>query len=132
MYEGLLMTINSIEIHEESRNRYLTEQHKSNQTKPTIILNNIWQVDKFRRLLTLFWNRSILKDYVTVINVGESPDTKVFLAYSAVLRYRFLHLRNEWSNVSKDKNYIKTLYLKKERTFLSNILKLSSDIPTEE
>ncbi|CAG8802293.1 8530_t:CDS:1, partial [Gigaspora rosea] len=41
----------------------------------------------------------ILKDYVTVINVGESPDTKVFLAYSAVLRYRFLHLRNEWSNV---------------------------------
>ncbi|RIB12030.1 hypothetical protein C2G38_2201794 [Gigaspora rosea] len=52
------------------------------------------------------------EDYNTVINVGESPNTKVFQAHSAILRYRSLHFRNELANVSKDKNHIKTLYLK--------------------
>ena len=52
------------------------------------------------------------EDFNIVINVGKSPDTKIFRAHSAILRYRSLYFRNELANVGKDKNNIKTLDLK--------------------
>ncbi|RIB24647.1 hypothetical protein C2G38_2168066 [Gigaspora rosea] len=52
------------------------------------------------------------EDFNVIIKVGESPNTKIFQAHSAILRYRSLYFRNELANVSKDKNNTKTLDLK--------------------
>ncbi|RIB20997.1 hypothetical protein C2G38_2177852 [Gigaspora rosea] len=52
------------------------------------------------------------EDFNIIINVGESPNTKIFQAHSAILRSRSLYFRNELANISKDKNNIKTLDLK--------------------
>ncbi|RIB29217.1 hypothetical protein C2G38_2027897 [Gigaspora rosea] len=52
------------------------------------------------------------EDFNIIIKVGESSNTKIFQAHSAILRYRSLYFRNELANISKDKNNIKTLDLK--------------------
>ncbi|RIB29211.1 hypothetical protein C2G38_2155886 [Gigaspora rosea] len=52
------------------------------------------------------------EDFNIIIKVGESPNTKIFQAHSAILRYRSLYFRNELANISKDKNNIKTIDLK--------------------
>ena len=52
------------------------------------------------------------EDFNVVINIGESPNTKIFRAHSAILRYRSLYFSNELKNIIKDKNNIKTLNLK--------------------
>ncbi|RIB14153.1 hypothetical protein C2G38_1677360 [Gigaspora rosea] len=49
------------------------------------------------------------EDFNIVINVGESPNAKVFQAHSAILRCRSLYFRNELVNNSKIKNDLKTI-----------------------
>ncbi|RIB28884.1 hypothetical protein C2G38_1336271 [Gigaspora rosea] len=51
------------------------------------------------------------EDFNIVINVGESPNAKIFQAHSAILKYRSLYFCNELSNIRKDANNIKTLNL---------------------
>ncbi|RIB20995.1 hypothetical protein C2G38_2140889 [Gigaspora rosea] len=52
------------------------------------------------------------EDFNIIINAGESPNTKIFQAHSAILRYRSLYFCNELTKISKDKYDIKTLDLK--------------------
>ncbi|RIB29213.1 hypothetical protein C2G38_2239046 [Gigaspora rosea] len=39
------------------------------------------------------------EDFNIIINVGESPNIKIFQAHSAILRYRSLYFRNELANI---------------------------------
>ncbi|RIB29206.1 hypothetical protein C2G38_2155880 [Gigaspora rosea] len=39
------------------------------------------------------------EDFNIIIKVGESPNTKIFQAHSAILRYRSLYFRNELANI---------------------------------
>ncbi|RIB11140.1 hypothetical protein C2G38_131274 [Gigaspora rosea] len=52
------------------------------------------------------------EDFNIIINVGESPNTKIFRAHSNVLRYRSLYFRNKLENTVKNENNIKTINLK--------------------
>ncbi|RIB22794.1 BTB/POZ protein [Gigaspora rosea] len=52
------------------------------------------------------------EDFNVIINVGESPNNKIFRAHSPVLRYRSLYFRNKLANTGKDENNIKIIDLK--------------------
>ena len=52
------------------------------------------------------------EDFNIIIKVGESSNTKIFQAHSAILRYRSLYFRNELANNSKIKNDLKIIDLK--------------------
>ncbi|RIB19878.1 hypothetical protein C2G38_1234984 [Gigaspora rosea] len=52
------------------------------------------------------------EDFNVIINVGESPNNKIFQAHTNILRYRSLYFRIELANISKDTNNIKTINLK--------------------
>ena len=52
------------------------------------------------------------EDFNVIINVGDSPNNKIFQAHTNILRYRSLYFRNELANINRDKNNIKTINLK--------------------
>ncbi|RIB05062.1 hypothetical protein C2G38_2047912 [Gigaspora rosea] len=52
------------------------------------------------------------EDYNVIINVGESPDTKIFQAHSTILKYRSSYLRNELDKINKNSDNIKIINLK--------------------
>ncbi|RIB00682.1 hypothetical protein C2G38_2233416 [Gigaspora rosea] len=54
-----------------------------------------------------------MKKINIAINVGESPNIKVFRSHTAILKYRFLYFHNELMELGKDKNNIKTPNLNK-------------------
>ncbi|RIB00151.1 hypothetical protein C2G38_2235433, partial [Gigaspora rosea] len=51
------------------------------------------------------------EDFNVIINVGKSPNNKIFQAHSPVLRYRSLYFRNKLANTGKDENNIKMIDL---------------------
>ncbi|RIB19877.1 hypothetical protein C2G38_2180695 [Gigaspora rosea] len=49
---------------------------------------------------------------IVILKVGESSNTKIFQAHSAILRYRFLYFRKKLETINKDENNIKPIILK--------------------
>ncbi|RIB02650.1 hypothetical protein C2G38_2227276 [Gigaspora rosea] len=52
------------------------------------------------------------EDFNIIINIGESPDTKIFRAHSIILKYRSLYFCNELANINSDENHVKMVNLK--------------------
>ncbi|RIB02063.1 hypothetical protein C2G38_2228908 [Gigaspora rosea] len=77
--------------------------------------NAYWRVEErfFKKLsnnyLELLEDK---EDFNIVINVGKSPNSKIFQAHSGILKYRSLYFCNQLANIRKDENNIKTLSLK--------------------
>ncbi|RIB16784.1 hypothetical protein C2G38_2188963 [Gigaspora rosea] len=74
----------------------------------------------FEKLSNSYLELNDEEDFNIIIDVNESPNTKIFRAHSIVLKYRSLYFHNELSNINSVENNVKTVNL---NMFLPNNLK---------